>query len=55
MKFKVDNCKRDIENMLDILDRVIDYFRRVRISIDRVFDELDMYELIGIDVNVIKR
>lgn len=47
--------KDDIKSTSNALEGVTDNLRRMRTSIDRASDELDMHEPIGTDVNAIKR
>lgn len=47
--------KEDIKTISNSLEGVTDNLRRMRTSIDRAADELEMHEPIGTDVNAIKR
>jgi len=50
-----DTRKEEIRNTSNALEGVTDNLRRMRTSIDRASDELEMHEPIGTDVNAIKR
>jgi len=53
---EVSEARRDnITQVAHALEAVTDNLRRMRTSIDRAADELDMHEPIGTDVNAIKR
>ena len=47
--------KTEIKDAANAVDTVIDNLRRMRTSIDRASDELEMHDPIGSDVNAIKR
>ena len=50
-----DERKDEIKTVSHALEAVTDNLRRMRTSIDRAADELEMHEPIGSDVNAIKR
>lgn len=50
-----DERKAEIQTVSNALEAVTDNLRRMRTSIDRAGDELEMHEPIGSDVNAIKR
>ena len=47
--------KTEIKDASNAVDTVTDNLRRMRTSIDRAGDELEMHDPIGSDVNAIKR